>query len=156
MIETRYFEQLCPKPLYRIRNQYRYCDRKKLPVSLMFLTLAGVDPEKVRPLQKLAAGDRVDEMVLAAYLLLHLFAHQPLKSRQALETWLRRKGRDFTRFEEPARAFAAAMLAEVGEVEPAAARTAGEGRHHFCCSMAGKSLLSSTNDKRLRIEEPLG
>ena len=34
MIETRYFEQLCPKPLYRIRNQYRYCDRKKLPVSL--------------------------------------------------------------------------------------------------------------------------
>ena len=92
MLTTNYFLQLTPTTLGRIRNRCRLTERRCLPISLNFLVECGADPERIKPLADMVAGDRVNEMMLVNSVILNLFERQYLRSRAGLTAWMRRKG----------------------------------------------------------------
>lgn len=153
MIKTEYFLQLSPTPLWRIRNQYRRCERKHLPISLNFLVDNGVDPARVQALFALAGHDRVTEMMLVSVIFLCLFEGEPLTARSGIDAWMRRKGGCPQTIEMAAKAFAREILDSEENVNPeirVRERVIREQSQAF----AHQSLLTSVNDRRLLVEEP--
>ena len=155
MIRTEYFFQLCPTPLWRIRNRYRLLERKHLPISLNFLVANGVAPSEVEPLTALAAGDRVAEMMLVSVVLLKLFEGEPMQARCGIEAWIRRRGGCPDEILACANEFCQRLLNREENADPAQRVKqrfqTGVSHHRFCLT---GSLLFSVNEKKLLRSEP--
>lgn len=142
MLTTDYFRQLCPAPLYRIRNQYRFMARKYLPIGLGFLISNGVEPERVAPLAALTRGERVRETMLVQKLLEYIFEGEPFTARCAIDCWISRRGGCPAELDAAARAFADDLIER-------------DWATSVSCDVAGsKNLLSPVNDKRYQVREP--
>ena len=153
MISTEFFRQLCPSPLWRIRNQFRHVDRRSLPISPAFLMNYGVPEESVRPLMELTLHDRVSDMMAVAVILLQLFEEEPLHSRCGLLAWMRRRGGCPPHIEAAAKALAQKILDEEEDKHPAD-RIKAIVKQEKIMAYEKKKLLLSANDKMLRLEEP--
>ena len=150
MIGTEYFLQLCPTPVWRIRNQYRHYERKHLPISLQFLIDSGIDSKRVEPLIEMANHDRVTEMMLVSVIMLRLFAGESLHARTGIDAWLRRKGGCPKAIEEAADHFAQELLNEEACPDPelrVKERVIREQER----MVSAQSLLASVNDGEMRI-----